>query len=143
MCTHSQAFLFLFSCCHVRLFETPWIATRQASLFFTISQRLCKITPIESVMPSNHLILCHPLLHPSSIFPSIRVFSSESASATASASVLPMNIQGRFPLGLTGLISLLSKGLSRVPGIKAIFLISRVLNKVSGFQQKIMRHAER
>ena len=57
-----------------------------------------------------------------------------SIEASASASVLPMNIQGRFPLGLTGLISLLSKGLSRVPGIKALFLISRVLNKVSGFQ---------
>ena len=76
---------------------------------------------IESVMPSNHLILCCPLLFLPSIFPSIRVFSvsqlfttgGQSIGALASASVLPMNIQGWFPSGLTGLI-LLSKGLSRV-----------------------------
>ena len=62
----------------VRLFATPWIAARQASLSITNSQSLCKLMSIESVMPSNHLILCHPLLLPSSIFPSIRVFSNES-----------------------------------------------------------------
>ena len=73
-------------------------------------------------MPSSHLILCHPLLLLPSIFPSISVFASESAlciggqsiGASASASVLLMNILGWYPLGLTGLISLLSKGLSRV-----------------------------
>ena len=68
-------------------------------------------------MPSNHLILCHPLLLLPSIFPTIRVFSSklalQSGGALASASAFPMNIQGCFPLGLTGLISLQSKGLSR------------------------------
>ena len=83
---------------------------------------------IEMVMLSNHLILCHPLLLLPAILPSIRVLSNESVvhirwpkywsfnltSASASASVLPMNNQGWFPLGLTGLISLLSKGLSRV-----------------------------
>ena len=58
---------------------TPWTAACQASQFFTISQSLLKLMSIESVMPSNHLILCHPLLLPSSIFPSIRVFSNESA----------------------------------------------------------------
>ena len=63
---------------HVRLFATPWIAARQASLSITNSQSLCKLMSIESVMPYNHLILCHPLLLPSSIFPSIRVFSNES-----------------------------------------------------------------
>ena len=59
-------------------FVTPWTAARQASLSFTISWRLLKLMSIESVMPSNHLLLCHPLLLPS-IFPSIRVFSNESA----------------------------------------------------------------
>ena len=63
---------------HVRLFATPWAAARQASLSFTMSQSLLKLTSIESVMPSNHLILCHPLFLLPSIFPSIRVFSSES-----------------------------------------------------------------
>ena len=77
---------------------------------------------VESVMPSNHLIFHHPLLPLPSIFPRIRVFpanqfftsGSQSIGAPASASVLPMNIQGWFPLRLTGLISLLSKVLSRV-----------------------------
>ena len=108
---------------HVRLFATPWTAACQASLTFTISQSLLKLMSIELVMPSNHLIHCHPLFLLSSIFPSIRVFSNElalitsagqSIEASALASVLPMNIQDWFPLGLTGLISLESKGLSRV-----------------------------
>ena len=63
---------------HVWLFTTPWTAARQASLSITSSQTLPKFMPIESVMPSNHLILCHPLLLLLSIFPSIRVFSNES-----------------------------------------------------------------
>ena len=63
---------------HVQLFATPWTAACQASLSITNSQRLLKLMSIESVMPSNHLILCHPLLLPPSIFPSIRVFSNES-----------------------------------------------------------------
>ena len=58
---------------------TPWTAVPQASLSITNSQRLLKLMSVESVIPSNHLILCHPLLLPSSIFPSIRVFSNESA----------------------------------------------------------------
>ena len=58
---------------------TPWTAAHQVSLSFTISQSLLKLTSIESVMPSNHLILCRPCLLPPSAFPSIRVFSSESA----------------------------------------------------------------
>ena len=89
---------------------------------FTISQSLLKFMSVESVMPSNQLVLCHPLFLLPSIFPSIRVFSNESALCIrwpkywhlASASVLPMNIQDWFPLGWTGLISLQSKGLSRV-----------------------------
>ena len=91
----------------------PWTATRQASLSFTIALSLLKLMSIESVMPSNHLTLCHSLLFLPSVFPSIRVFSSESATcgqgtgASASASVLPLDIHwppGWFPLGLTGLI---------------------------------------
>ena len=62
----------------VRLFATPWTAAFQASLSITNSQSLLKLMSIESVMPSNHLILCHPLLLPPSIFPSITVFSNES-----------------------------------------------------------------
>ena len=62
----------------VRLFETPWIVAHQASLSITNSQRPLKLMPIESVMLSNHLILCHPFLLLPSIFPSIRVFSNES-----------------------------------------------------------------
>ena len=103
------------------LFATPWTAVPQASLSFTISQSLLKLMSIELVMLSNHLILYCPLLL-SSVFPSIRVFSSElalrirwqSIRISASASVLPVNIQDWFPLGLTGLISLKSKGLSRI-----------------------------
>ena len=98
---------------HVWLFVNPWTAC-QASLFFTISQNLLKLMFIESMMPSNHLILCHPLILLPSIFPSIRVFlmsqlftsGGQSIRASASSSVLPMNIQDWFPLGLTGLISL-------------------------------------
>ena len=62
----------------VQLFATPWTTARQASLSITYSQSLLKLMSIESVMPSNHLILCPPLLLPPSTFPSIRVFSNES-----------------------------------------------------------------
>ena len=105
-------------------FATPWTAARQASLSWRGKDRiinsksLLKLMPIESVMPSKHLVLCRPLLLLPSIFPSIRVFSmsqsfasgGQSIEASASASVLPMNIQDCFLLGLTSLISLLSKG---------------------------------
>ena len=91
---------------------------QHARLPFSISWSLLKLMSIESVMPSHYLILCHPFLFLPSIFHSIRVFSKPSGGqnigASASASVLPVNIQDWFPLGLTGLISLLSKGLSRV-----------------------------
>ena len=68
----------LCSVSHVQLFVTPWTAQHQASLSFTISWSLLRLMSIESVMPFNHLILCHPLLLLYSIFPSIRVFSNES-----------------------------------------------------------------
>ena len=84
----------------VQLFATPWTASCQASLSITSSQSLLKLMSIELVVPSNHLILCCPLLPPA-IFPSIRVFSKESVlpsggqsiGVLASASVLLMNIQ--------------------------------------------------
>ena len=93
---------------------TPWTVARQASLSFTISQSWLKLMSIESVMSSNFLILCCPLLLLPSIFPGqhqclpvSQLFTSggQSTGALASASVLPMNTQGLFPLGLTGLIS--------------------------------------
>ena len=76
--SHGVPFSSVQSLSHARLFVTPWAAVRQASLSITNSWSLLKLMSIESVMPSNHLILCHPLLLPPSIFPSIRVFSNES-----------------------------------------------------------------
>ena len=136
---------------HVQLFVTPWSTASQASLSITSSGSLPKLMSIESVIPSNHLILSHPFLLLPSIFPSIKglfkwvsslhqvakvldfplqhqsfpasgsfpmsqffVTGGQSIGASASASVLPMNIQDWLPLGLTDVISLLSKGLSRV-----------------------------
>ena len=75
---HSCRFSLVQSLSRVWLFVTPWTAARQASLSITNSQSLLKLTSIESVMPSNHLILCRPFLLPPSIFSSIRVFSNES-----------------------------------------------------------------
>ena len=106
----------------VSLFVTPWIAECQASLSITNSWSLVKLMPIESVMPPNHLILCHPLLIPSTIFPSIRVYSKESVLHiswpnywTFSFSISPSNEHpGLISFRTTGWISLLSKGLSRV-----------------------------
>ena len=106
----------------VRLFATPWITARQASLSITNSQSSPKLMYIVSVMPSSHLILCRPLLLLPPIPPSIRVFSNESSLhmrwpkywSFSFSIVLPMNTQDWPPLGWTGWISLQSKGLSRV-----------------------------
>ena len=106
----------------VRLLVTPWTAACQAFLSFTISQSLLKLMGIESMTPSNHLIPVAPFTSCSQSFPASGSFpmsqffalSSQSFGASASASVPPINIQGWFLLRLTGLISLLSKGLSRV-----------------------------
>ena len=73
-----------FSRCHVWLFATPWTAARQASLSITSSRSLLKLLSIESVRPSNHLILYCPLLLPPSIFPSIRVFSNRQERCSSS-----------------------------------------------------------
>ena len=104
----------------VRLFATPWITARQASLSITNSQSSLRLTSIESVMPSSHLILCRPLFLLPPIPPSISVFPNESAlcmrwpsiGVSALASVFPMNTQDWSPLEWTGWISLQSKGLS-------------------------------
>ena len=112
MCIYTYEYIFLFefkqyilffiytqfssvqSLSRVQLFATPWTAARQASLSITNSQSLSKLMSIESVMPSNHLILCHPLFFLPSIFPSIRAFSNgQSIVVSASASILPMNTQ--------------------------------------------------
>ena len=103
----------------VRLFVTPWTATWSASLSITNSWSLLKLRSIQLVMPSNHLILCDPLLLLPSVFPSKRVFSmsqfsasgGQSTGVSASASVLPMNTQNWFPLGWNGWISLQAKSL--------------------------------
>ena len=106
----------------VQLFATPWAAAHQSSLSITNSLSRLKLMSIELVMPSNHCILCRPLLLLPSIFPSIRAFSNESAfpirwpkywSFSFNISLL-MNTQDWSPLGWNGWISLQSKGLSRV-----------------------------
>ena len=108
----------LFSCFVISESLQPHVA-RQAFLSFTISQSLLKLKSFELVVSSNHLIHCCPLFLLLSIFPVFPVswlFTSggQSIGVSASASVLPDNIQSWFPLRLTGLISLLSRGLSRV-----------------------------
>ena len=112
--------IFVESLSHVQLFATPWTAAHQASLSFTTSKSLLKLRSIKLVMPCNHLMLCHPfLLYPQSFpvsgsFPMSQLFTSGSQSIGALALVLPMYVHGWFPLGLTGWISLQSRGLSRV-----------------------------
>ena len=118
-CVHPLQVVLLLCCCcsvsHIWLFVTSWPAAHQASLSFAVSWSL------SSVIPSNHLILSHPLLLLSSIFSASRYFpmsqlfasGGQSIGASTLASVFPMNIQGWFPLGLSGLI-FLSKGLWRV-----------------------------
>ena len=106
----------------VRLFATPWISARQASLSITNSRSSLRLTSIESVMPSSHLVLCHPLLLLPTTPPSIRVFSNESTLRmrwpkywSFSFSIIPSKkSQGWSPLEWTGWISLQSKRLSRV-----------------------------
>ena len=121
-------------------FVTPWTAAHTASLSFSIFPSLLRFVSIELVIPSNHLILCCPLLLPS-VFPNIRVFSNESAlmpggqsvGASASALVIPVTTEGWFPSGMTGfyllavqgtLKSLLQRHSSKasIPGCSAFFM---------------------
>ena len=101
---------------HVWLFATPWITARQASLSITNSRSSQRLTSIESVMPSSHLILCHPLLLLPPIPPMSQLFAwgGQSIGVSALASVLPKKFQGWSPSEWTGWISLQFKGLSRV-----------------------------
>ena len=107
---------------HVRLFVTPWTAARKASLSITNSRSLLKLMSIESVMPSKHVILCRPLFLLSSIFPSIRVFPSESVLPIRWPKYWSFNFcicssneySGLISFSIDGLLSLQSKGLSRV-----------------------------
>ena len=118
----SLQLLLSLSCLVVSDSAVPWTAARQASLSFTISLSLLKLMSTELVMPFNHLILCRSFssflqsFPASGSFPLSQFFASDGQSigVSASASVLPMNIQDWFPLGWTGWISLQSKGLSRV-----------------------------
>ena len=125
--TKSFAHLFNGCCCCCSVIEScptlcyPWTAAHQASLSFTISQSLLKFMCIELVMLSKHLIFFIPFSFSLQSFPTSGFFlsqlftsRSQSIRASAWASILPTNIQGWFPLGLTGSISMLSKGLSRV-----------------------------
>ena len=117
-----MSFHFVQSLSHVWLFEIPWTAACQAPLSLGISQSLLKFMSIETVMISNHLILCYPLLLLPSIFPTqesfpmSRLFASggQNTGASALSSILLMNMQGWLPLGSIFLISLQSKGLSRI-----------------------------
>ena len=119
---HSVQFSSVQSLSYVRLFAAPWTAALQASLSITNSQSILRLMSIASVMPSNHLILCHPFFLPPLIFPSIRVFSNESLLRVRCPKYWsfgfsispPLNTQDRFPSGWTSWISLQSKGLSRV-----------------------------
>ena len=135
ICIHSKNFysekypsFFGFCCCSVgqsclTLCDPMDCAAHQASPSFTISWSLVKLMSVELVMPSNHLILCHPFSSCPQSFPASRSFpvsqlffaaGGQSIGVSASVSVPPMNMQSWSPLGLTGLISLQSKGLSRV-----------------------------
>ena len=104
---------------HVQLFATSWTTAHQVFLSFTISQSLLILMSVVLVMPSNHLIFCHPLSSYLQSFPASesfqmsQFFSSGGQSIGVSASILPVNSQGWFPWGLTGLI-LMSKGLLRI-----------------------------
>ena len=106
----------------VRLFATPWITARQASLSIINSQSLPKLTSIKSVMPSSHLIICcppsppapNPSQHQGGMMSQLFAWGGQSIGFAGSASVPPMNTQDWSPLGWTGCISLQSKGLSRV-----------------------------
>ena len=127
------------SLCHVQLTATTWTTACQASQPITSCQSLLKLLSIELVIPSNHALLCHPLLLLPQSFPASgsflmsRLFTSggQRNDTSASASVLLRDIQEWFPLGLTGLIPLLSKGPSRafsnIPMVVQVLVVRYLL----------------
>ena len=132
----------------VQLFVTPRTAARQASLSIANSRSLPKLMSIESVMPSNHFILCHPLLLLPSIFPSIRVFSNESAPHIRWPKYWSFSFNISPSSEYPGLISLQSKGLSRVfstPQFKSInssvlsFLYSPTFTSIHDYWKTLTR----
>ena len=128
---------------HIQLFVTPWTAAHQAFLSLSVSWSLLKLMSIESIIPSKHFILYCLLLFLLSVLPSIRafpvswLFTSQGQSIETSASVLvpPMSSQGWFPLGLTSLLSLLLKWLSRI-------FSSTTVQKHQFFSSQLMLGAE-
>ena len=131
-------------------FATSWTAACQASLSITNSWSVLKLMPIKSVMPYNHLILCYPLILPPSIFPSIRVFSSESVlcvrsqniAVSTSPSVFPMNVQDWFPLRWSPFSPRNSQESSPTPQFKSVnssvlsFLYSPTLTSIHEYWKK-------
>ena len=119
---YTCAYIFISQFSHIWIFVTPWTPALQASLSITNSQSLLKLMSIKSMMPSNHLIPCHPLLLLPSIFPSIRVFSSDSVFCirwpkcwSFNFSISPSNeYSGRISFRINWFDVLQSKGLSRV-----------------------------
>ena len=122
MLAFSKKFVVVQLLIHIKLFATPWTAAHQAFQSFIVSWRLLNLESIEPVMPSNHLILCRPLLHLPPIFPSIRVFSNESALHSRWPKYWSFSFSISPSTEYSGLISfridwfhlLESKGLSRV-----------------------------
>ena len=114
---------------HVWFFATPWTAAHQASLSFTVSWSLLKLMSVDLMIPSNHLIFYHPFSSCPQSFPASgsfsmsRLFASGGRSIRSSASVLPVSVQGWFPLGLTDLISFLSKHLLQNHSLKINSLV--------------------
>ena len=132
----------------VRLFATPWIAALQASLSITNSQSLLKLMSIELVMASSHLILCHPLLLLPPIPPASGSFQmsqlfawgGQSIGVSASASVLPMNIQDWSPLGWTGWISI-QPNLYSTPKTSEVLWKTQSWNTISAVNMNVLWNA--
>ena len=131
---------------HVQPFATPWTAACQVTLSITNSCSILKFMSIESVMPSNQLILYHPLLFPPSIFPSIRVFKNESALPIRWPKFWSFNFNispssehpGLVSLGWSGWISLQSKGLSRVSSNTTVKVCSLYTHFLESFYPESM-----
>ena len=128
----------------VRLFATPWTTACQASLSITSSQNLLKLMPIEWLMPSNHLILCHPLLLLPSIFPSSRVFSNESVLRIRWPKYWSFSFSNSPAYSLEGLITKLKRQyfghlMRKIDSLERTLMLGKIEGKRSRGQQRI-RH---